>query len=511
MAVVQIKSCGLGVNKDLSPEEITEGAWSDSKNVRFRNGYAEKYRGIAQVYSSTSVTTNGLFYYETPTARNFVHVSPTKVFSDDGTTRTDITPASDFTGSFDDKWSGGVFSGNLVLTNGVDKPVYWDGNVANNLTTLPGWDATWKCDVIRPWKQYLIALSVTKGSTKYPNMVKWSDAGGSGSLPASWDEADTTLDAGEQDLSETTDLIVDALPMGDVLLIYKQRSIFQVSLIGQPYIFRFQRLPGEDGLMARGCVVDTPVGHVFVSNGDIKVHDGTRAQSICEGIVRGSIFKNMSSDYWKRTFLVTNPQKHEVLVCYPEEGSTYCNKAAIWNWKYQTWAFRDLPNATGGATGQIPSTLGILTWDTDTATWEDDISIWNENEYSVNEARCLLSFTNKIGAFDIGSDDFGSVFSAYIERIGMNFNDSTSIKLLRRFYPKIDANNGTEISFQAGSAMVPDAVPTYQQPATFTSGTDFKVDTFASGRYLAIRISSNSRRPWRIKTLDMDIVPAGSF
>ena len=91
------------------------------------------------------------------------------------------------------------------------------------------------------------------------------------------------LDAGEQDLAETPALLVDCLPLGDVNIIYKERSMYAMTYVGAPYIFRFQRLPGESGMLARGCAVNTPLGHVVLTAGDVVLNNGSGVQSIANG------------------------------------------------------------------------------------------------------------------------------------------------------------------------------------------------------------------------------------
>ena len=112
-----------------------------------------------------------------------------------------------------------------------------------------------------------IALNITKTATNYPHMVKWSDAAVPGAIPASWDETSVTGDAGELDIAETSDVIVDGLPLGDAFIIYKERSAYSMTFIGQPSVFRFQRLPNCDGMLARGCAAMTPLGHVVLTSG----------------------------------------------------------------------------------------------------------------------------------------------------------------------------------------------------------------------------------------------------
>lgn len=52
--------------------------------------------------------------------------------------------------------------------------MFWGGHVVLNLATLPGWGATDVAAVVRPYKNFLIALNITKGAVNYPHMVKWS-------------------------------------------------------------------------------------------------------------------------------------------------------------------------------------------------------------------------------------------------------------------------------------------------------------------------------------------------
>ena len=508
MPIVKIPDVGKGVNLDLSPEELQAGMWSNVSNMRFVNGYAQKFKGLSQVFTAPSITPYFIRSFQTPTSRYWIHAGTGKVFADDGTTRTNITPASDFTGAIDDRWSACTLGGQLVMTNGKENPQYWNGNTATTLANLTAWNTNWKCSSIHAFKSYLVSLGISKSGTSYPNMVKWSAAAVPGTLPSSWDETDVTKDAGEQDLAETSDAIVDALPLGDALVIYKERSAYLMRYIGQPFVFQFTRLAGDYGMVAKGCGAVTPKGHVILSNGDVMLNTGQGMTSIADGLIRRYIFNNIDSTNYKRAFVTTNPQRNEVLVCFPYGGSSFCNKAAIWNWETGIWSLRDLSNVTYGATGLISFDI-VRSWSTDTETWGSDGTTWNENEYSPNEARLLLTSTTSILAFDVGSTDNGATFSGILERTGMAFDDVTSNKLVRAVYPVIDATGDATVTIQVGAAMNADQLVTWSDPVTFTSGMDIKADTFAQGRFLAVKVSGTSM--YRIRSLSMDIVPTGSY
>lgn len=511
MTIISIKDVGKGLNSDLSAEELGPGYWSDVTNVRFANGYAERFDGMSAVFTAPSVTPYFLIPYQLSTVGYWVHAGLSAVYVDDGTTRTDITGTAP-TGGIDDKWTGGVIGGVLVLNNGVDKPMFWNGDTGTNLATLTGWGATWKAASVRPFKNYLVALGITKGASVYPHMVKWSHTAVAGTIPTSWDETNPALDAGEQDLAETPDLLVDCLALGDVNIVYKERSMYAMSYVGAPYIFRFQRLPGDVGMLARGCAVATPLGHVVLSSGDIVLQAGQGAVSIANGFVKDYVFNNLNSSAYKRAFVTSNPPKNEVWVCFPYGTSTTCNRAAVWNWIDKTWAIRVLTNVTYGAFGQFAPSSSLGTWAGDVGTWDTDSTTWNTDEYSKAQSKLLLCQTTpSIVMVDSGNTDNGSLMTATLERKAMHFDSPNVVKLLRAVFPRVDSTPPATLSIQVGSSMYADEEPTWQTAQNFIVGSQTKVDFFATGRYFSLRINNADYPGWRLRTLDIDYVEQGAF
>lgn len=587
MAIVQLSDVGQGVNLDLTPEELKAGMWSAVSNMRFVNGYAQRFNGISRVFDPTTITPYWLTSYVTTAKRYFVHAGTGKVYADDGVSRIEITrlaeigiasitnatttatlttsaahglstgnsvtiygatpsayngtfsitvtaadkftytmasnpggsativghligpgaATSDFTGARDDRWSGGVLGGVLVMNNGVDAPQYWAGT--EKLRTLHGWNSAWTAKAIVPFKNYLIAFDVTKSGTRYPHMMKWSGAAVPGAIPSTWNEADLTQDAGEVDIAETPDLLVDALPLGDALVVYKERSMYSVRYVGYPAIFAVQRLPGDSGMLFRGCGAITPLGHVVLTAGDVVLNTGSGVQSIADGVIRKFIFRNIDSNNYRRAFVTTNPQRNEVLICFPETGASDCSIAAVWNWKDKTWGIRSIGATNFGATGLIDE-ITQNSWDADSEAWELDATTWNENPYSPNEARLLLAQTSRIGAFDVSSSDDGvNPVVGVLERSGIWLDDPDINKILRGIRPRIDAPASATVSIQLGSCMTPGGAVSWGAPITFTPQTDIKADGFTQGRFLAIRLTCSS--PWRMRALGLDVVNTGGY
>ena len=514
MALTTIPAVGqYGIVADTLPQELPLGAWSAGTNVRFIDGAAERVGGHVAAFTTPTVTPYYVAPYTTSTARFWIHAGLARVFCDDGTTKTDITNATPYTGAIDNRWTGGSFNGVLLLNNGKDQPQFWGGSIATPLAPVTGWDATWTCNALRPFKNYIFALGMVKGGVAYPNMVKWSTECAPGTITASggWDISNPAIDAGEVDLAETPDIIVDALPMGDQFIIYKERSTYSCQYIGQPEIFQFRKLPSAFGMLARGCAVDTPVGHIVLTAGDLVVHQGLAATSLLEGKWRKLLFTSIDSVNYARSFLAVNPRKNEVWVCYPDVGQASCTSALIYNWLTGAVGQRQLPKATYGNTGQINLTGGDA-WSSDSFTWAQTSGSWGQNEYSANEGRLVLSSTEPNIILVDTSVQFESVnINASLERTGMAFDTPGMVKLIRSVTPRIDAPMGTVLQIQVCGAMDTESAPIWSAPVTYTVGTTRKADCIAAGRFLGVRITSSSAQGWRIHSLDVDVAVAGAY
>lgn len=505
-----IDDASVGANFDQAPEEMVLGAWSGVRNVRFLDGAAERFSGIASVFAAPSATPYGLHQFDTPTARYWIEAGLATIYADDGTTRHNLTPASPPTGAADDRWSLGSFSGYAVANNGKDKPWTWDGNTANDFISMASWPATWIADVVVPFGVHLVALGVSKSGTKQPHTVAWSQSAQPGQLPTTWTSA-ATNDAGERDLV-SKGVMVDAVPMGNALVVYKEASMWLMTRIGGEEVMQTVPLPGNVGAMWRGCVVDTPVGHVVLTNGDVVIHQGQGVRSILNGRMRKWLFQTIDATAFRRAFLVPNYKRSEVWVCFPENGNTTCNLALVWNWADDKLAVRELAAVTCGAFGQIPAALSApATWDADTGTWDSDATTWDGTEYLANDLRTMLGSAAAFGLVDTGTSDYGNNMTATLERRGLHFGTPTRVKTAKSVFPRFDGTTGTVISVQLGGAMKANEGPVWSPAVDFTVGNDQKADIFATGRFLAIRFTSRGAGLWRLRSLDIDGRVGGAF
>jgi hypothetical protein len=297
------------------------------------------------------------------------------------------------------------------------------------------------------------------------------------------------------------------------LVIYTHTSMYAVRFIDGPSIFSFARLPGDVGMLTRCCAVNTPLGHVVLTSGDVILHSGQGPRSIAGSRVRKAIFDSMYHELAETAcFVVANPPANEVWICYPEgAASTACTKAAIWNWVDDTWTFRTLANATCGAVGLHTAPAGD-TWASASGTWATETLTWGSAQTSPNEAHLVLGHVGlELGLVGYGTTALGSSFTSSAERTGLSLGDPQRVTMVRSVYPRIDAPAGTVIQVQVGASMTPDVSPSWGAAQDFTVGSSVKVDTFTAGKHLAYKLSSSADAAWRLRGMDFDIVGKGRW
>ena len=516
--IVRIAGVGGGLATDELPHELPDGmnpeggplVWNDGRNVRFKDGFAQRFSGhvpalttpVAAAYSVASYPNQGTNYW--------LHSTLSGVYADDGTTQTDITGPA-LTATADNRITSCVLGGVYVQNTQTDEPQYWGGDVLTDMQVLLGWNAAWRCRSLRAFKFYLLALNVTKSGTNFGSMVKWSHAAEPGTLPSTWDEADPTIDEGEFDLAETSDSVIDGLALGDTFVVYKDRSTYGIQYIGGNDIFRQFRMPGDHGMLTQNCGADTPAGHVVLTASDLIVHNGAGPQSIIDARMRRWLFTNLDSGNFRRSFVTANHAQSEVWVCFPSVGAGACNLALVWNYRQNRFGVRELHNVTAASAGPL-SAAQSNTWEGDSDTWADDATVWDQLDVSQADKRLVMASTAPALYLMYQSGRFGgTAYEARLERTGMAFGDPSSVKVVKGIYPRIDAPVGTQIQLQVGGAMDAERGPSWSPPVTYTVGTSYRADTFASGRFLSLRVFGSGSGSWRIKSIDLDIIKRGRY
>lgn len=202
-------------------EELTNVNLSLQGSARSRYGYTT-YNGT--VLASSQMAT-GLIQAKWSTGLQQLVVTPTKVYWDTGSARTDITGSLSLNaGGNDDRVRWTFFNDKVVATNGKDESWYKDGDFTDPITNavaLTGmpWST---CEDFISHRGLLLAFAPTESSTKYPTRLRWCDINTRTFVP------DLTVwpDANRYEVYEGGPAIVGAVDAFGRVLIFKEDGLY---------------------------------------------------------------------------------------------------------------------------------------------------------------------------------------------------------------------------------------------------------------------------------------------
>jgi hypothetical protein len=499
-----------GFVADQPDIDMPLGAWTDSRNIEYREGAAEKCPGYTQALGNLSVTaiwtapvSDGSNYF-------WAYGSNTVMYATDGTTHADITGTITLGATDDLNYSGGPFHGHLIVNDGVAIPQSWAPGLGNNLVSLTAWPAvTLTCKVMRSFKDFLFAFRVTDNGTYNPRVMRWSDRASPGALPGSWDFSDPTNQAGINELGQTQDTIVDGLPIRDSLMVYKENHTWIADYIGGDDIFGFRQVFSQVGMLTERAAVAFGSNHLVWTDQDIVLHDGNSAQSILDGRARRWLFNRINTNRYKRSFAVADYRRRVAYFCFPESGQDWPTMALAWNWAEDTLHPYELGGPkTWADTGIVPNT--DTTWGNFVGSWEDASRAWNEGVTSPFTGLMLFTDAIRMRAYqgNTGETYNGTAMACYAERTGIT-KDLGSMRRIQRIFPKVLGSSGDTLLFYVGVRDAQNAAVQWRGPYPFTIGVDYKIDLRVTGRLLDFRTEYSGTNTFRLHGIGLDHEPDG--
>jgi len=535
MPTVPVRGVGaVGVITDLSPQDLPDKAWTDAKNVRFSEGTISRYSVFKKINNSYVYTKTPIGLLDGGGSSGDGYL--VTVFSD-GTMQelfngvaTNVTPTGVLNTSLLQVTNCNL--GDVTYVNRYsDVPIYRHSPGDGAFAPIPGWSSNDRCKALRSFKDYLIGISVNKSTTAYPGMVKWSDAAQVAAPPSNWDVTLSSSLAGETILNDLRGSLVDGLPLADVFIVYGEEQTYRMEYIGEPFIFRFTKVFDDQGMMSQNCAVAVDAKHFVFGNSDIFVHDGMTRASICDGFVRDKVFSEIDFNLRSRCFTYHDRHYSEIGFCYPSIGSDSawsssvnqgCNKAAVFNYKFNTWTFVDLPNLTAACES---SQTTVTTW-ADVPTWDAFDSTWNSFEgrrpKSLIVASCGDTVSSKSGMpyfvdelgegrlsnavdMDIAWPAFAEVTYMDLDSLGVEIQGR---KLLRKIVPQfrtLDPDH--QIKMTVGQSRNLNTSVTWGPQLSMNPWNDDKYDTRINGQYLAIRLDIPVGVPVTFSGYDAELIP----
>ena len=349
----------VGVIYDTPAQSLANNVWSNGNNVRFDEEGASPIPQDKEVFSAAPV--EPLWLKQFPPTENplWVYGNLSSMYVVQNGTHYNITRPGGYNGIPEQRWQGTIFNGVGIFNNAIDTPQAWSRfDTGVNLLDLNNWPTGWTANSIRGYKFFLVALNYHNGVERNPYGLYLSNSAAPGTVPPDWDYSDPASDSVIRDIADGGDGFVDSLGMGDIQILYKERSTWGMQYIGPPNYIRTWKILDEQGLLYRDCVVATPKGHVLLTQDDLIIHQGglNSYQSILDARLTKWLFKTIDPESFYSTFLVPNYPKTEVWVCFPSLGSPYANRAVMWNWTDGSIGIRELPETPFAAAGALDTT-----------------------------------------------------------------------------------------------------------------------------------------------------------
>lgn len=535
MPNLPIRNLGqVGVVTDVNPYDLPINGISKGNNVRFKDGSIMRSNVFRSVLNTT--TSTPVFTFAIRQTGDFDRIGIAdrngNIYTYRNEVETNVTPSS-WTASTADNPHTYAYLQNLAYLNRPDHVPWYFTATSSTFLALPNWDSTWRCASLRAYKDYLVALNVTKGTTEYPTMVKWSDIAQLNSYPASWDATDPTVSAGENVIGDMKTPILDGAALRDVFIVYSSDQIWLMEETSDQDVFRFRKLFDNLGVINQNSVVEVEGKHYVFGRNDIYIHDGSSFQSIVNGVVRNYIFNNLNYKKTSRCFVTHNPVFKEIVFAYVS-GDTdagfvdtdYANRGAIFNYGSNTWSFVDLPNVGMMTLANFSSSRTYTNvssqWEAVGGTWYNQDAAGRDVIFSVSPIQTSAGLTasrlygyepssNGVLPFPVNTE---ATKQAFVERVGIDLDELQaelkSYKVIQALYPQIKTQNEDQsVLFEFSGGTTPLAPMTFNTSVSFNPTTNYKVDTREGGRYLGWRMTSDDYYDFELSGFDASVVSTG--
>jgi hypothetical protein len=540
MPLGQLRGLGqYGVISDVNAYDLPPEAFSSANNVRFSSGSVSRAPVYRNVFDGLTPPTPAFAIGKTP-ASGFDEViyagDDGRIYRYANGSELNIS-APGFSPLVDPRPHTGCFLADVLYINRPSHVPQYLGPAASEFAPLANWDSGWRCNSLRSYKDFLIALNVTKGASNYPTLVKWSDFAQANQIPGSWDHTSTTNLAGELTLTDLQGPIIDGLALDDVFIIYGETQTWLMEFTGTHSVFAQRRLFGDVGVINANCAVEVKKKHFVFGQNDLYVHDGSSWDSIADERIRDRVYSGLSLEDAAKFFVAHNPRLREIYFCYVSadgdayfKGGSYCNRAAVYNYRNNTWSFMDLPNVSGVAMANVSQ---VLTYDQAVGMFYDTIGgTYHDLEDGQDKHVLMTSVedtgigltSSKILGLDlpeIGAAlgyprDSESDSPAFVERVGIDLDDLPTIaselwpdrsplqayKVLSVLLPQVQTTKGKTVGFQIGTSLTPTSDVVWGPVLTFDPNTDYKVDNRSGGRYLAYRLYMDTPDDFKLSGFD---------
>ena len=524
----------VGVITDVDPFNLPMNAFTRAKNVRFDQGNVRRSPGFREITTLTGgftpVFTYGLYNatgYDTVVivssdfnVLEYVNGNQTLNYTSGAATSPAQVTATSLA--------------NVQYLNREDRAPIYRTPSQSNFSTLINWPAGYTCKSLRSFGDFLIAMNTDEGGSAFPTRVRFSDIALANNAPSTWDETDVTKSAGFNDLAQMNTPIIDGQTLGSNFLIYSSDQVWLMEFVGGTFIFNFRKLFSDAGVVNQNCIVEVEGKHYVFDQKDIYVTDGVTRQSIVDGRIKDFVFSSIDTSNFDRCFVQFDQAREEIYFCYKSSDDMVeftdgdgCNRAAVYNYRNNTWSFLDLPNVYSGTSANVDTVASYdsttLTYDTAGGTYAAQDAGFTRHVLMLGQQSTTdgLSDHKLYGLDGINENsalseplDVNATKGIRLERVGIDLDEIqlplTGYKNIRKMVPQFSTvAEDKNFDVSMGAADIATEVPTYDTTYTFDSDTEYKIDSRSAGRYLSYKIETSDIKDFTVSGFDFDVIATG--
>ena len=398
------------------------------------------------------------------------------------------------------KWSLDTWGEDALCQHLNGKLYYWDtsGGLADPMTNI----ATTTTVSNAPTKSRLMLVSgtdrfivlfgtettIADDSTQDDMFIRW----------CAQDDVNTwtptaTNTAGSQRLTDGSRIISAKRSRGAVL-IWSDTAMYQMQLIGAPFIFGFSQLGSHCGTVGLHSAIDINGVAYWMGRDSFFKFDGTVLKIPCS--VEDYVFTDIDEANQKDVFAAANSEFNEVTWFYPTNGSSQIDRCVTYNIKEDVWQVGTMSRTTWSDKGVYNFPYATTYAPTDTAS-------------TITTITGLTAGRTYMYAQEKGNNADGAAMTSYVESGDFVIpQGGEHLMSIKRFIPDFKNLSGT-VNVSLKFRDYPTSTQRTNGPYAVTTSTN-KIDTRARGRQASIRIESSAiDTAWRFGTYRAEIRPDG--
>ena len=414
-------------------------------------------------------------------------------------------------------WSLDNFGNKLIATIFDGATFEWDsdatGATSTRATIIANCPTASMQTLVSTPDRHLIAFgtetTIGTTSTQDDMYIRWSDQE-SINATTSWTPSATNT-AGTQRLADGT-RIVAAIRGRDAIYVWTDTSLFIMRFVGAPFVFSFQQVGTNCGLIGKNAAVEVDGSAYWMSENGFFRYTGKLESLAC--LVEDYVYDDINTVPKQHIYAGLNNLFGEVSWFYPGSGAASNNRSVTYNYMDSTperpvWTTSSLARSTWSDShifGKPHATEYDSSATSDTTVGNTDgVTIYFEHETGVNQikagAATAIAASIESGDFDISLAQGGGADLR---------GDGEYMMKIRRVLPDFLQQTGdARVTLNLKNYPTDSQTSSSLGPFTSTTSTD-KIDTRARARAISLKVdNTGTGQHWKLGTFRLDIQADG--